>query len=480
VNSDLASSMGRRSPGSAREFLRHLRLSYAHFGFLAALSDACAVIVASIATGSAYHLLVFGRAGDVVGYLGVGVILAAFTVALMQLKGLYTPDSLLSVRSRIASIIFIWIAVFLFLLAISFALKISDELSRGSALSLAFVAPCLILLERLLLRRAMLIVLQMGWLRRRRVLLITRDQHSELDDQDLLRGYYVVGTHILGQNGDDVKLALRAVVASLRGSEAVDEVHLAVDWNRWQDVQNALVELRALPLPVRLVADVTAREILQYPRQMLGRIASFELQRAPLRPGERALKRAFDVLIAAIGLFAMTPFLLFVALAIKIDSPGPILFRQNRGGFNGRAFEILKFRTMRVMENGETIAQATRNDQRTTRIGRWLRRSSVDELPQLINVLRGDMSLVGPRPHALAHDELYTQLISRYPFRHHMKPGMTGWAQVNGFRGETPTVERMKQRVELDLWYVSNWSFWLDLEILFWTTLEVFRSRNAF
>jgi exopolysaccharide biosynthesis polyprenyl glycosylphosphotransferase len=199
-----------------------------------------------------------------------------------------------------------------------------------------------------------------------------------------------------------------------------------------------------------------------------------------LTAGERAAKRAFDIAAATVGLLAIAPLLLAIAFAVSIESPGPVLFRQRRGGFNGRAFTILKFRTMRVMEDGPTIIQATSNDHRLTRIGRWLRRFSVDELPQLINVLRGDMSLVGPRPHALAHDRQYGRLISNYPYRHHVRPGITGWAQVNGFRGETPTVDKMKQRVELDLWYATNWSFWLDLRILFWTVPEISRTRNAF
>jgi exopolysaccharide biosynthesis polyprenyl glycosylphosphotransferase len=233
-------------------------------------------------------------------------------------------------------------------------------------------------------------------------------------------------------------------------------------------------------VPVRLIADATARQIMQYRQRKLGDVVSFELQRAPLSAGERATKRAFDIAAATLGLLAIAPFLLAVALAVWIELRGPVLFQQARGGFNGRAFQILKFRTMRVMEDGSMITQATSNDHRLTRVGRWLRRSSVDELPQLINVLRGEMSLVGPRPHALAHDVQYSQLISNYPYRHHVKPGITGWAQVNGFRGETPTVTLMKRRVELDLWYVTNWSFWLDLRILVRTVLEICRSRNAF
>jgi lipopolysaccharide/colanic/teichoic acid biosynthesis glycosyltransferase len=150
----------------------------------------------------------------------------------------------------------------------------------------------------------------------------------------------------------------------------------------------------------------------------------------------------------------------------------PVLFTQTRNGFNGRSFRIFKFRTMSVFEDGPQIRQATRNDPRVTSVGRWLRRTSIDELPQLFNVLGGSMSLVGPRPHAVAHNTEYERIVANYAFRYHVKPGISGWAQVNGFRGETSTVNLMEKRVELDLWYVSNWSFWLDVRIL-WKTLTL-------
>jgi Undecaprenyl-phosphate glucose phosphotransferase len=294
------------------------------------------------------------------------------------------------------------------------------------------------------------------------------------------RAYDVVRTYVLPRDAEGMRSLLGMVVSAARGSNIISQVHLAMDWTRWSDVKQVLTELRALPLPVRLIADTAAREILRYPQEKLHGAVTFELQRAPLTPGERVAKRAFDIAVAAASLLAMAPFLLAVSVAVWIESPGPILFKQRRGGFNGRTFQILKFRTMQGMEDGPTVTQATPRDNRVTRVGQWLRRSSVDELPQLINVLRGDMSLVGPRPHALAHDVQYSTLISNYPYRHHVKPGITGWAQVNGFRGETPTVGLMKQRVELDLWYVTNWSFWLDLRILFWTVPEICHSRNAF
>jgi Undecaprenyl-phosphate glucose phosphotransferase len=475
-----ASSRARYHSDLRADVASHLRLSYDEFGIVAVLSDVLAIVVASMVTGSAYHWLAYGRAGSTVELFGVGAILAALAAALMKLKGLYTPDSLLSVRPQLRPILFIWSSVVLFLLGVSFTLKISEELSRGSILALAITAPVLILGQRFLLKRTMLAILQKGWLKRPKIVLIVRDPKATPASDEMLRVYEVVGTYVLPSTSEAIRQVLAKIVSAARDSNAVSEVHLAVDWNRWSDMKQVLAELRLLPVPVRLIADATARQILQCPQQKLGGVVSFELQRAPLTTGERAAKRAFDMTVATAGLLAIAPFLLVVSLAVWIDSPGPVLFRQARGGFNGRAFQILKFRTMRVMEDGPMITQATSNDCRLTRIGRWLRRSSVDELPQLINVLRGDMSLVGPRPHALAHDAQYSSLISNYPYRHHVKPGITGWAQVNGFRGETATVGLMKQRVDLDLWYVTNWSFWLDLQILFWTVLEVLRTRNAF
>jgi putative colanic acid biosynthesis UDP-glucose lipid carrier transferase len=171
------------------------------------------------------------------------------------------------------------------------------------------------------------------------------------------------------------------------------------------------------------------------------------------------------------------PLFLITAVAVKLDSSGPIIFRQRRSGFNSKEFVIFKFRTMTVLEDGPIITQACRDDLRVTRIGRFLRRLSLDELPQLYNVLRGDMSLVGPRPHALAHDDEYKVHIANYAFRHHVKPGMTGLAQVNGLRGETASLEQMVERVKFDLWYINNWSPGLDLNILLRTCFEVLRDR---
>ena len=200
-------------------------------------------------------------------------------------------------------------------------------------------------------------------------------------------------------------------------------------------------------------------------------------QRAPLNAFERAVKRTLDVVGSMTAILFLWPLFLIAAIAVKFDSGGPIIFQQRRTGFNAKEFVIFKFRTMTVLDDGPAITQACRGDLRATLVGKFLRRSSIDELPQLLNVLRGEMSLVGPRPHAVAHDKEYKAHIADYGFRHHIKPGITGWAQVNGLRGETRSVEKMTERVKLDLWYINHWSLGFDINILMRTCFEVLRDR---
>lgn len=191
------------------------------------------------------------------------------------------------------------------------------------------------------------------------------------------------------------------------------------------------------------------------------------------------VKRGLDLLIAIPAFVLLLPVLALIGLAIRLDSKGPALFRQTRLGLGGKPFDILKFRTMNVLENGPVIKQARKNDVRITRIGGFLRRTSLDELPQLFNVIKGDMALVGPRPHARAHDEFFAKEIGNYLLRQAVKPGITGWAQVNGHRGETATIDAMRARVNLDIWYAARCNAGLDLKILAATPLVVLRRRNA-
>jgi len=190
-------------------------------------------------------------------------------------------------------------------------------------------------------------------------------------------------------------------------------------------------------------------------------------------------KRALDIAVSLALIVLLLPALAVISLLVTIESRGPVLFCQRRTGAHGRVFPMFKFRSMRVMENDTEVAQAKQNDPRVTRVGRVLRATSLDELPQLFNVLLGEMSLVGPRPHAVAHDDYYGARIANYTRRQRVKPGMTGWAQINGARGETPELRHMQARVDLDLWYVAHHDFLLDLKILTKTPLEVLKRRNA-
>ena len=222
-----------------------------------------------------------------------------------------------------------------------------------------------------------------------------------------------------------------------------------------------------------------ARPVQAWRIDVAGPMAS-GIDRTPLGRWERAAKRATDVAIASAALLILAPVFLFAALGVALESGRPIVFRQRRRGFAGRPFDILKFRSMNVQENGPIVPQAKKNDSRVTWFGALLRRTSIDELPQLVNVLKGEMSIVGPRPHAIAHDEHYARIIAPYALRHHVKPGITGWAQVNGLRGATEDVRIMEARIARDLWYIDNWSYLLDLRIVVLTVSRVLLRADAY
>jgi len=245
-------------------------------------------------------------------------------------------------------------------------------------------------------------------------------------------------------------------------------------------IRDVLAALQNLSVEVQLCLDAAPLSgVFGEPHDSDG-LLLLAVQTPPLAPREQLMKAAMDYGLGVIALILAAPVMLLIAVAIKLDSGGPIFFVQSRHGYNQRIVRVIKFRTMTVAEDGAVVVQAVRGDRRVTRVGRILRRTSLDELPQIFNVLRGELSLVGPRPHALAHNEAYSQQIACYAERHKMKPGMTGWAQVNGCRGETRTIEDMRKRVEFDLHYIKNWSIWLDLKILAKTIKVPFSSTNAY
>jgi len=266
----------------------------------------------------------------------------------------------------------------------------------------------------------------------------------------------------------------------IRGG-GIDEVWLTLPMSHEWRIQRIVRELRDEFVELRLLPDVRQMAVVDRSATDVLGMPAINLATTPRSAPERWAKFAFDRLFAFGVLIPLLPLLSMLAIAVKLSSPGPVLFRQRRKGVDGREFDILKFRTMRVhrVQPG-VVRQASRNDSRITRVGAFLRRTSLDELPQFFNVLFGQMSVVGPRPHAIEHDDFYRQLIDCYMYRYRVRPGITGWAQVNGYRGETRKVEAMAARVKFDLFYMQNWSFWFDMKIILMTVVRGFIGRNAF
>jgi putative colanic acid biosynthesis UDP-glucose lipid carrier transferase len=403
---------------------------------------------------------------------------------LLKCQGQYKPTELLILRRQVRLIFVNWVGVFLLLAAIVFALKIGSEISRGASMLFATLGIFGLVANRTIIRDLLKEGLSEHRFSGRKVALIANsiEGYGSISGRLCEVGREVGITFALPSRGaapNGLQKLAKEVIEHIRGSD-IEEVIVAADLNRWPELRTLASELRLLPLPITLVPTGATGEILNRPRCDLGDTARVELHRGPLSRPEHLAKRAIDLIVAASVLVFFAPLLIMSAIAIKLDSPGPILFRQHRLGFNGRCFKICKFRTMSTVEDGHSAVQAQAVDDRVTRVGKWLRRTSIDELPQLFNVLGGSMSLVGPRPHAVAHDNRFDKLVRNYAFRQRVKPGLTGWAQVHGCRGPTPTTEHVERRVDYDLWYIDNWRLGLDFAILMQTPLEVLRGRNAY
>jgi putative colanic acid biosynthesis UDP-glucose lipid carrier transferase len=267
-------------------------------------------------------------------------------------------------------------------------------------------------------------------------------------------------------------------VAEFARTHGVTSIYIALPLSNVPRIGDMVRELRDTTASIYFVPDVFAFDLIQGRLVEINGMPALSVCDTPFHGTDAVLKRVTDIVVAALAAIVLSPLMLLVGLAVKLTSGGPVLFRQRRYGLNGEEILVYKFRTMNVCEDGAVVRQAAKDDQRVTWLGRWLRRTSIDELPQLLNVLQGKMSVVGPRPHAIAHNEQYRKLISGYMIRHKVRPGMTGWAQVNGLRGETKTLETMSERVRYDLEYLRNWSPWLDIKILARTLAIVVRDQK--
>jgi putative colanic acid biosysnthesis UDP-glucose lipid carrier transferase len=381
-----------------------------------------------------------------------------------------------------------WITVICVLLFIAFITKSSDLYSRKLLLTWFVVTPFVLHGAQELARRSLYRFVSSGVLARTKVIVGLNEMGQELAREiaeDPCRG---VVKGFFDDRGDG-RLAQAQAHALLGGVEdvaryvkqnAIHVVYITLPMTRDPRIVRMLDELRDTTASVYFVPSTLPFEMIQARVDRIGGVPVIAVCETPFYGINGVLKRAADLLITGLVLLAIWPLMAAIAVGIKLSSPGPVLFRQRRYGLDGKEIVVYKFRSMMVCEDGGHVRQARQNDPRVTAFGAFLRRTSLDELPQFINVLTGSMSIVGPRPHAVAHNEQYRGLINGYMVRHKVRPGITGWAQINGFRGETEAVEMMKRRIEYDLDYLKHWSLSFDLWIILRTVLVMVKDEKAY
>ncbi len=442
------------------------------------LTDTLIVLVSSAGA----YVLRHGSLSVPLEIASITFLAVALTLNAMKLAGAYNCNATSTAAGQVGSAMHGWSLVFAMLVILGYLTKTSDDFSRTWAIGWYVLA-----LVGFALARLYAVSQVQRWRRRGKLARIVaivdlagtgdklaRQLYDGAMGQMRLVGVFSPRRTSLRKNGLDDLIALARLFR-------IDEVVVTVSGQQDGETDAIVRKLGTLPTNVRLCPELPPMTVVPREAGLLFGHHVLTVYHRPLTGWNHVAKRAEDLIIASLTLIPVVPLMAVIALLIRLDSPGPILFRQKRLGFNNNVIVVYKFRTMLHRSAPETsVPQAARNDPRITRLGRFLRRSSIDELPQLFNVLKGEMSLVGPRPHALAHNDQYAGLIDEYLGRHRVQPGITGWAQVNGFRGETETLEKMQRRVDYDLAYIDHWSLSLDLKILFLTLLRGAFAPNAY
>jgi len=422
--------------------------------------------------------------------IGVTVFFAA---AVFQWAGVYKGDYVFSRRRRIDQVLTAWTMSAVLMIVAAFSLGVSDFYSRFWAVNWFIVASCLLAAERILFSSIARDLAKLGRFAERTVIVGTGPQGIRLAQH--LENFGDVRTKIIGFADDrrgrmerealtgpylgDLDTLLRLV-----RQDKVDQVFVALPWSAEERLRSIAMEIATTPVRVHLAPDMAGFNFPGRSFSLVAQVPMLHLFDRPISGTDRVLKLAEDYILGWLMVVALAPVMAAIALAIRLDSRGPVFFRQKRQGFNNNLIDVWKFRTMFTdMADANCANQTTKDDPRITRVGRFLRKTSLDELPQLFNVLNGTMSLVGPRPHAVetkSEGRLFEDVVDRYAARHRVKPGITGWAQVNGWRGETDTAEKIERRVEHDLYYIDNWSLFFDIKILAKTGLTVITDDNAY
>lgn len=476
------------SKGIPRGFPRVLLAFLRHWArpYLFRFADVMFWIFAANAASLFWHGNALGHSARVQVVMGYLLPFAAFF--LFQAAGCYRSWRTLDLLALLRPLIVATCGVSLVALAVAFVVKETGEMSRiwfAMTVALAFSTSSAMRIAALGAQR---------WIRSngydlKNILAFSSggkiERLQELVTANPGFGYKIVGVMGEGsfphERGGLEYLDQDGRVNEYITTREIDEVWIASDSERSETMLPLLEQLQQSAVLVRWVPDISWLRILGCREENLMGEPSLLLNVTAMDiSAGRIAKALFDRAFALCVLVILSPLLLLIALMVKLSSPGPVFFGQLRQGFSGKPFRCLKFRSMVMHAENGTVTQATPNDSRITPIGRFLRKSSLDELPQFINVLLGNMSVVGPRPHAMQHNEFYRSQIDRYMQRHRAKPGITGWAQINGCRGETDTLDKMERRIEHDIHYMNNWSFWLDMKIIFWTALKGWTGRNAY
>jgi Undecaprenyl-phosphate glucose phosphotransferase len=440
------------------------------------------------------HLLyVFGSESASATQYYMAALLAVLAAGpLFRWNGLYRLRGLTAGRLKLGTLTASWSLLMLGLVLAGFMLKISSDFSR-----IWFVLWYAFALTGMIGARGALHLMARCWVAQgrlsRNVAIVGGGEHGERliatlgrtdDDVNVIGFFDDRAERTAGQIHGCPKVGTVDDLVTYARYNRVDQVIVALPWAAEQRVLQILRKLRSLPCDIQLAPDLVGFRLNHAAYSHLAGVPVLEVFKRPLTDWHSVIKEIEDRTLAAVFLIFLAPLLALVALAIKLDSPGPVFFRQKRYGFNNHLIGVYKFRTMyHHLRDEKAERLATKNDPRVTRIGGFLRKTSLDELPQLLNVLMGEMSIVGPRPHALsakAADRLYEEVVAEYAARHRVKPGITGWAQVMGWRGETDTIEKIQKRVEHDLFYIENWSLGFDLRILVLTVFALLKTDNAY
>ena len=455
---------------------------------LALLIDIGALLVAGFIS---YALIVKFNPYTIEYYLFAITFIIFSTVVLFERSDLYEINAIMQPIGRSDYILVSLITAFLFLLTIAFSLKASDIYSRVWFYSFGVSSFFAVMLCRIVFYRVLRRLSARGVIGRTLVVLGAGEQGARfLERIGRVKPYFTAVRGVYDQDhasldgmlGDYPVLGgIEDLIEAARRGE-VDDIVVAMPWNADRVLTATIEQLKELPVNVYISSDLVGFQLAFRPAiGSFHELPMFEVVQRPISGWSYVIKVVEDYVLATLALIVLAPFLILVAIAIRIDSPGPVFFMQPRLGFNNQRFAIYKFRSMydRDVPEGRT-KQATRGDPRVTRVGWFIRRTSIDELPQLLNVLNGTMSLVGPRPHALDHNEEFARQVRGYFARHKVKPGITGWAQVNGLRGETDTLDKIRARVEHDVYYAENWSLVFDVRIIMMTVLVVLFQRSAY